>query len=229
MFLCFKSVDQLLKTRDKILEEALRQLNEEGLDKVSIRSIAQALGISPGNLTYHFRNVDTIIQELYLELVRELDAGLQRMENATTVLTTLLEVSEDNFFVFWKYRFILLDFIAITRRITEVRDHFRRLIAQRHFQFKFSIEHMIAEGLLKPEEVDGQYDKLILQSIILGNAWIPDAHIHFDDRSDAVVRFYADLFLGMIVPYLTEKGLAEYRAWLDKRPKLRYKSYRTDP
>ena len=50
MFLCFKSVDQLLKTRDKILEEALRQLNEEGLDKVSIRSIAQALGMqAPAN------------------------------------------------------------------------------------------------------------------------------------------------------------------------------------
>lgn len=202
-----------MKTRDKILAEALRQLNEAGLDKVSIRSIAQPLGISAGNLTYHFRNVDALIYELYLELVRELDEGFNRLAPGPGVLTTLFDLTEANFFVFWKYRFILLDFVAITRRITEVRDHFRQLMVRRHQQFRLSIGQMIELGLLRPEWEEGQYDKLIYQSIILGNAWIPDAEIHFDRQDESVVRYYADLFLGMIVPYLTEAGLAEYRVW----------------
>ncbi len=39
---------------DRIRAEALRQFAARGFDGTSVRDVASALGISPGNLTYHF-------------------------------------------------------------------------------------------------------------------------------------------------------------------------------
>ncbi len=38
----------------RIRQEALRQFAERGFDGTSMRDVANALGISPGNLTYHY-------------------------------------------------------------------------------------------------------------------------------------------------------------------------------
>ncbi len=53
------------KTRDKILEKALVLFNERGTAAVTTNHIASAMGISPGNLYYHFRNREEIIQNIF--------------------------------------------------------------------------------------------------------------------------------------------------------------------
>ncbi len=51
-------------TRSKILSTAQRLFNENGYRKISLRKISDAMGISIGNLTYHFKKRDEILKAL---------------------------------------------------------------------------------------------------------------------------------------------------------------------
>ena len=115
-----------MKTRDKILQVALRQFNKRGTDRVTVRSIADELGISPGNFHYHFKNTDAIIQELYLQLAGEMAEEILKAQSLQMDLAWLIKFAEIPFRKLYKYKFLLLDFVRIMRRIDSIRNHFRQ-------------------------------------------------------------------------------------------------------
>lgn len=203
-----------MKTKDKILQMALQQFNERGIEQVSIRSISSALGISAGNLTYHYKNTDKIIYALYLQLVDELGRSIEQVISQSPDIQWLYEATAYNCRMMWKYRFLLIDFVAITRRITDIRDHFRQLVKMRQWQIRQAINEMVELGLFIPEWQEGMYDKYILRMIIMSDAWIPDAQIHFEGQEEEIIPFYSELIVSSIQPYLTPAGQAAYLAVL---------------
>ncbi|MDG1579853.1 TetR/AcrR family transcriptional regulator [Pseudomonas sp. GOM6] len=61
-----------MKTRDRILQCALQLFNEQGEPNVSTLEIATEMGISPGNLYYHFHGKEPLILELFERFQAEL-------------------------------------------------------------------------------------------------------------------------------------------------------------
>lgn len=50
-----------MKTRDRILECALHLFNQKGEPNVSTMEVANEMGISPGNLYYHFHGKEPLV------------------------------------------------------------------------------------------------------------------------------------------------------------------------
>ncbi|MEO8876132.1 MAG: helix-turn-helix domain-containing protein, partial [Polyangiaceae bacterium] len=48
--------DADLSTKDRVLHMAVRMFNRQGTSAVTTNHIAAELGMSPGNLYYHYRN-----------------------------------------------------------------------------------------------------------------------------------------------------------------------------
>ena len=67
----------MITTKQKILSQSLHLFNSHGVSNVSLRMIADQSGISVGNLQYHFKKREDIIEALYFQLVENLNKLLE--------------------------------------------------------------------------------------------------------------------------------------------------------
>ncbi|HMQ45816.1 MAG TPA: TetR/AcrR family transcriptional regulator [Saprospiraceae bacterium] len=197
-----------MSTKVRILETALSQFNEYGLANVSIRSISQAIAISPGNLTYHYKNIEAIVEALYMQLVATFDQRIAQIHTVTVDMAYLMEQTRANMHTLFEYRFLLLDFPHVARRIPTIQQHFHELVQSRLTQFALAFELLVAQDILQPERLPGTYKRLIYNLIIITNAWPSDSFLHFQGGypPDKIIDFYTVQTAHMLLPYLTEKG-----------------------
>lgn len=66
--------------RQKILEEAYRIVLHQGIDQLSMRSIATAVKSSPANLYEYFTSKDEIVYELHTKLLNDLVSHLKTVD-----------------------------------------------------------------------------------------------------------------------------------------------------
>ena len=104
-------------TKEAILSAALELFNLDGLSKVTLRTIANKMGISQGNLNYHFKKRDDIIETLYFQLVSRIDETMLKKQSKMVGLQSLLSLSSPIMESFYDYRFFLLDFRSEERRV----------------------------------------------------------------------------------------------------------------
>lgn len=106
-------------TYNRIIDASLKLFNEEGERNISTNHIASFLGISPGNLYYHFRNKDEIIMQLFKRYSEELLRYLQQAsppQNTNAIKNYMFGVYD----VMWKYRFLFSDLNAMLSRSAEL-------------------------------------------------------------------------------------------------------------
>lgn len=77
----FKLDNRYETTRQKILDEAYRIVIHQGIDQLSMRSIATAVKSSPANLYEYFTSKDEIIYELHTKLLNDLAIHLEAVDS----------------------------------------------------------------------------------------------------------------------------------------------------
>ncbi|MCC2545618.1 TetR/AcrR family transcriptional regulator [Hymenobacter sp. BT175] len=203
-----------MRTSDRILATALHLFNLHGTDSMTVRHIAREMGISHGNLCYHFPRTEDIIQQLYLNLVAELNDVFGQLQHQPPGIPTLLDSLRLTFAAQYRYRFLLLDFVRIMRRLPAVQAHFRQLYTQRREQLRGALNGLREAGILLPEQYPGQHDQLIAQFYLLGDFWIAEAEILFEGSETDKLAYYARVAAGLIYPHLTDRGRQELLPFL---------------
>ncbi|MGC9671578.1 TetR family transcriptional regulator [Planosporangium sp. 12N6] len=77
------------RTRQLILDAALRLFRERGYDKTTMRAIADAAGVSVGNAYYYFRSKDHLVQQFYADIQAAHRARAADALTATTLADRL--------------------------------------------------------------------------------------------------------------------------------------------
>ena len=135
------------RTAERILEVTLELFNRFGEPNVSTTAISAELGISPGNLYYHYPAKDELINTLFgryeaslTELLRAAD-DVANVEDAWLFFHMLFEL-------IWQYRFLYRD-------LNDLLSNNRRL--ETHFQFvlknKTRAVRAVLDGLTQGERV----------------------------------------------------------------------------
>ena len=140
------------RTRERIVETSLQLFNRDGAPNITTADIADEMGISPGNLYYHFRNKDQIIGELFAALEQRLDglfaapAGrLADVEDLWLVLHLLFEAM-------WEYRFVYRDLDEMLSRNPKLESRFSRLVGRGRQTMRKLCADMVAAGVMEASE-----------------------------------------------------------------------------
>lgn len=160
-----------LNTRQRIVQAALELFNQQGERQVTTNHIAAHLGISPGNLYYHFRNKQTIVLELFGQYEQLVDQFLQRPQDRVMTVADKAFLLEALLTVLWDYRFLHRDLQHVLAADTELAQRYQRL-AQRCLNNAQGIYQGFADaGILRIDAVS--IEALVLNSWLILTAWVP--------------------------------------------------------
>lgn len=93
-------------TRDRILQASLQLFNEQGERNVTTNHIASHMGISPGNLYYHFRSKSEIVAELFAGFQQQMEAFFTIPADEPLTLEDKARYLENLLEILWQHRFM---------------------------------------------------------------------------------------------------------------------------
>jgi AcrR family transcriptional regulator len=190
------------QTRERILETALLLFNRSGAPHVTTADIAGGMGISPGNLYYHFRNRDQIVAELYAAFERRLDDLLTAPEGRLADVEDLWLFLHLQFEAMWEFRFLYRDLDEILSRDHRLASRFTRFM-RRGVQTMIELcRSMVVAGAMDASELE--VAALAQNAVLVATYWLSYQKIlAVEGRLDAVNLDHAAYqVLSLIAPFL---------------------------
>jgi len=102
--------------RDRVIGAAKELFNLYGSSNVGTNKIAAHLGISPGNLYYHFKNREEIIRTIFPEISDATDAALALPSGRPISPEDFGDIMVNWIQLVWKYRFFYGNLVALLRK-----------------------------------------------------------------------------------------------------------------
>ncbi|NLP61921.1 TetR/AcrR family transcriptional regulator [Paraburkholderia sacchari] len=144
------------RTRERILELSLKLFNEIGEPNVTTTTIAEEMEISPGNLYYHFRNKDDIINSIFGQFEQEIEKRLRFPDDHRATIDEMWAYLQYMVDFTWRYRFLYRDLNDLLARNRTLEMHFKQIISHKvHFAKQFC-EQLVEDGemVATPAEID---------------------------------------------------------------------------
>ncbi|MFN3582238.1 MAG: TetR/AcrR family transcriptional regulator [Pseudomonas sp.] len=190
-----------MKTRDRILLCTLDLFNEHGEPNVTTLDIANELDISPGNLYYHFKGKEALI-EVLLEHFMDQTSGLLSPQNDPDAL------SPEDYWLFmhlifeaiYAYRFIFQDLSNLMGRHAFVRREMQLWLQALRESLGNLLGSLRDQGHLDADD-EGLQRLLdaLCQTFLF---WLDYQRIARRDDND--VSLAVQQVLGLMMPYLDD-------------------------
>ena len=191
-----------MKTKSRILETSRYLFNQQGVEPVSSLQIATEMGISPGNLYYHFHGKDEIIAVLINEcdwvFADDCQAFLREVaspDDYGAFLHRLMEHLLQYQFIFRSLNHLHSDSPALGRRIRALVRRLKGLIMT-------MVEQLSALGVLQVDQAE--------QAILADNLLLVGLHwAHYQILQDpgldeaTLLRKGVVRMLTLVSPYMT--------------------------
>ncbi len=195
-------------TRGRILSAALKLFNEGNTQAATTNHIAQALGMSPGNLHYHYRNREAIVYALYEEMISRTKLPHSKLP------ATIADIHEHQIHlanVYWEYRFFNRELLFLLSRDTVLKERYINENRAHRERIGIVMRGLAANGYFDiPDE--NVYEQLADTILLCNQFW----HSHLEtlgievDESNLAGGFRH--IEGTMRPYLTRKALEELAA-----------------
>jgi AcrR family transcriptional regulator len=195
------------RTAERILEVTLELFNRFGEPNVSTTLISAELGISPGNLYYHYPAKDELINTLFdryehalNELLNASD-GVRDVEDAWFFMHSLFEL-------IWQYRFLYRDLNDLLSKNRRLETHFQSVLKNKTRAVKALLDGMSRTGAVKIDS--REVDATATSMVVLLTYWLsfeyvrdPRRALEPENAQQALLRG-AQHVLNLLMPYLEQ-------------------------
>ena len=195
------------RTAERTLEVTLELFNRFGEPNVSTTLISAEMGISPGNLYYHYPAKDELINSLFDRYERSLNELLNASDNVRDVEDAWFFM-HSLFELIWQYRFLYRD-------LNDLLSKNRRL--ETHFQFvlknKSRAVAQVLDGLTRGSSlrIDRRESEPVASAmVVVLTYWLSYEYVRDPRRAlepesaQAALLRGAHHVLNLLVPYLEQ-------------------------
>jgi AcrR family transcriptional regulator len=193
------------RTAERILEVTLELFNRFGEPNVSTTLISAELGISPGNLYYHYPAKEELINSLFNrfeaalnELLNASD-GVRDVEDAWFFLHSLFEL-------IWQYRFLYRDLNDLLSKNRRLEMHFQSVIKNKTSAVKTLLDGMSRSGAIQidsREVAPTATNMVVVLTYWLSFEYVRDPRRALEpENAQAALMRGAQHVLNLLAPYL---------------------------
>ncbi|WP_225780852.1 TetR/AcrR family transcriptional regulator [Xenophilus sp. Marseille-Q4582] len=178
------------RTAQRILECTLDLFNRFGEPNVSTTRIAAELGISPGNLYYHYPAKDALINRLQQDCEAELQQALARadaagdLDGAAELVRTLMGLV-------WRYRFLYRDLNDLLSKSRDFETRLQTMLRTQEAALRVLLRRLAASGQLTLDEEEA--GMLARNMVVLLSFWLN--YEYAGDPREALEPVHAPLAL----------------------------------
>jgi AcrR family transcriptional regulator len=201
-------------TAGRILDHAHRAFNERGLAAVGVREIARDLGISPGNVSYHFPTKEALVAALIEKVHGEnnalVAAAVEPLDFAKVdaIIRAIMRRDLDN-------QWLLRDYVGALLAMPALRPLHEQTQRAREARVDTVVARLIAAGLLDRKRTEHALPQLRQQILTQVFFWLPAAIVASPDRDPAEsLEAHARAALALFLAYCTPAGRRQLKALL---------------
>ncbi len=196
------------ETQDRILSTALNLFNEFGTRAISTNRIADECGVSRGNLHYHFRTKEEIIQTIFQQIDREMEKKWKD-DHLNPTMEYMHQMFERQMTLIWQYRFFYLELNTLLQNDARLKVLFFDNRKKRVKEVKIFFEEMVKEGYFDLSDNPQILDSILLSSWLVSDQWPQYIAINEMALNEENISQGFDLILKMFQPYFTKKAIED--------------------
>lgn len=163
----------MTRTKTRILDTSLALFNQQGERNVTTNHIAEALGISPGNLYYHFRNKGSIVSALFDQYQSQLLALLEA-PRSTLTWQDKVHYFEGLLASLWQHRFFHRDLTHFLHADPLLARQYRAFVATVLERGQVIYRTLRRSGILQLD--DEQMYGLMVNTWVVMSSWASLVH-----------------------------------------------------
>ncbi len=198
-----------MKTRERIISSVISAFNEKGYHSFSLADLAQKCNMSRGNLAYHYKYKEDILDDISVKMVRDINRFLKKRMDYPAFYNLNLDIRTCRFLQ-EKYPFVFRDMTILEHdSIKEVLTKWSKEVIKRNLNaFAYGIEI----GNVKPEPYEGLYYQLSVNAWLITYNWLAQQYVRQIGDLEKAER----MVWSTIIPHFTEKGMEAFLAYYGK-------------
>ncbi len=205
------------KTPIKILNSARLLFNTDGVNNVRLQDIAKHSGISPGNLSYHFKTKKDLIRAILIQL-QKTSEGIRAIHMSFLEQEDYLSITRSYLRFQISHRFFYRDILDLISLVPEAKELYESQMNQVISFIKNGMYLAVGKGLWRPETHEGSFYYFAKNIWAILNGWLIEREVFGEEQVSMEEVMHA--IWEFHYPYFTEKGKEVYQILKDQIPTI---------